>query len=84
MILYIFILVYLMSVSLWLILCYYDNEETIYTIGNLLDKTEGFMWCPFINTGAIIVIYLGMGIIKLFKLSKLNILWKKFRNIKIR
>lgn len=81
MILYIFILVYLISVSLWLILCYYYNEETIYTIGDLLDETGGFMWCPFINTGSIIVFCLYIGIIEL---SKLNILWKKFRNIKIR
>lgn len=73
MILFIFILVYLISVALCLITCYYDNKETIHDIGNLLDKTEGFMWCPFLNTGLLVVFCLCLGIATLCE---------KFRNIK--
>lgn len=84
MILFILILIYLISVAAFLIECYYESKYTIHNIGDLLDETESFMWCPFINTVLIIVFCLCIGIVKLWELSKLNILWKKFRNIKIR
>lgn len=79
-----FILVYLISVAVCLITCYYDNKQTIHNIGDLLDETEGFMWLPFINTALVIVFCLCLGAVKLWELSKLNVLWEKFRNIKLR
>lgn len=48
------------------------------------DETKGFMWCPFINTALIIGFGLCLGVVKLWELSRLEILWKKFRNIRIR
>jgi hypothetical protein len=84
MILFIFILVYLISVAVCLITCYYDNKNYIHDIGDLLDETEGFMWIPVINTALVIVFYLCLGIATLWELFKLNILWEKFRNIKIK
>lgn len=79
-----FILIYLISVAVCLITCYYDNKNYIHDIGDLLDETEGFMWIPVINTALVIVFCLCLGIVKLWELSKLNILWEKFRNIKLR
>lgn len=84
MILFIFILIYLISVAVCLITCYYDNKNYIHDIGDLLDETEGFMWIPGINTVLITVFCLCLGAVKLWELSKLNALWEKFRNIKIR
>jgi hypothetical protein len=84
MVIFIFILVYLISVAAFLIDCYYDNKYTICNIGDLLDETEGFMWCPFLNTLLILVFGLCLGAAKLWKLSKLNLLWEKFRNIKLK
>lgn len=84
MILFIFILIYLISIALWLIICYYDNKYTIHDIGDLLDQTESFMWCPVLNTGAAVVFGLCLVIATLWIFLKLNILWEKFRNIKIR
>lgn len=84
MILFIFILVYLISVALCLIACYYNNKETIHDIGDLLDETEGFMWCPFLNTGLIVIFGLCLVIATLWTFLRLNVLWKKFRNIKIK
>lgn len=84
MILFIFILIYLISVAIFLITCYYDNKNYIHDIGDLLDTTENFMWCPVLNTGVIVVFCLCLGIATLWELSKLNILWEKFRNIKLR
>lgn len=84
MILFIFILIYLISVAIFLITCYYDNKNYIHDIGDLLDTTESFMWCPVLNTGVIIVFCLCLFAVKLLELSKLNILWEKFRHIKLR
>jgi hypothetical membrane protein len=84
MILFIFILVYLISVAIFLITCYYDNKNYIHDIGDLLDETEGFMYCPFLNTGLVVVFCLCLGVATLWKLSKVNTLWEKFRNIKIK
>lgn len=84
MILFIFILIYLISVAVCLITCYYDNKETIHDIGDLLDETEGFMWCPFLNTGLVVVFGLCLVIATLWTFFRLNVLWEKFRNIKIR
>jgi hypothetical protein len=78
MILFIFILVYLISVAICLITCYYENKDTIHDIGDLLDETEGFMYCPFLNTGVIVVFCLCL------VFFRLNVLWEKFRNIRIR
>lgn len=75
MILFIFILVYLISVAICLITYYYENKDTIHNIGDLLDETEGFMWIPVINTASVIVFCLCLGTVKL---------WEKFRNIKIK
>ena len=83
MILFILILIYLISVAVCLIACYYDKKY-IHDIGDLLDETEGFMWIPGINTALVIVFCLCLGAVKLWELSKLNVLWEKFRNIKLR
>lgn len=84
MILFILIVIYLISVAVCLITCYYDDKNYIHDIGDLLDETEDFMWIPFINTALIIVFCLCLGVVKLWELSKLNVLWEKFRNIKLR
>lgn len=79
-----FILIYLISVAVCLITCYYDNKNYIHDIGDLLDETEGFMWIPVINTGVIVVFCLCLVITTLWTFSRLNVLWEKFRNIRIR
>lgn len=84
MIIFIFLLVYLISVAIWFIATYKANKYTIRNIGDLLDETEGFMYCPFLNTVLIIIYCLCTGFAKLWKLSKISVLWEKFRNIKIR
>ncbi len=79
-----FILIYLITIAIFLIICYYDNKNYIHNIGDLLDETEHFMWVPFINTGIVVIFGLCLCISTLWKLSKLNILWEKFRHIKLR
>lgn len=80
----IFILIYLMSLVIYLIVCYKDNKYSIVTVGDLIDKTVLFMWFPFVNTITLIIFGFLIMIDKIIKLLKLSVLWEKFRNIKIK
>lgn len=80
----VFILVYLVSFVINLIICYQDNKRFIYKVGDLIDNIEFYMWCPIMNTLFLIIIIVGKVIMKIWTLSKLDILWEKFRNIKLK
>lgn len=84
MVVVVFILVYLVSFAITLIMCYRENKYAIYKVGDLIDNIEFYMWCPILNTTYLIIIIVGIVIVKLWELSKLDVLWEKFRNIKLK
>lgn len=84
MIAIIFILIYLMSFAIHLLLEYKGNKWAIHTIGDLIDNIDIFMWFPLLNTMFLIILVVCTFFDKLWELLKLNILWEKFRNIKLR
>ena len=53
-------------------------------IGDLIDSIHFYMWFPVLNTLVLLVVVIGITITKLWELSKLNILWEKFRNIRLK
>ena len=81
-----FILIYLVSFTLHLIICYkgLKHVRNKVKVGDLLDEIELYMWFPLINTIMILLIIIGVAVMKLWKLFKLDILWEKFRNIKLK
>lgn len=79
-----FILIYLVSLVIHLVLCYKENKRHIFYVRDLLDEIEFHMWFPVLNTFMLIAVALLAGIISIWKVSKLEILWEKFRNIKLR
>lgn len=79
-----FILIYLISFAIHLIISYIEDRRIIFTVGDLIDEIEFYMWCPVINTIVLIALALLVGIIKIWGLTKLSILWEKFRNIKLK
>lgn len=83
MILLIFILIYILSV-IGLLIGIYIIDTNCKTIGDILDKSEIFMYLPYINTIALIVLISGIIFHLLNKIIKLNKLWNKIRNIKLR
>ena len=80
----IFILIYFVSLILHLVLCYKENKRHIFYMRDLLDEIEFYMWCPVLNTFFIIVVIICIAIAKLYEVSKLNVLWEKFKNIKLK
>lgn len=77
----IFIFIYLMSFGIHLIICYQEWKPR--TIGSLIDKIELYMWFPIVNTIFIIILIVCVCAVKIGELFKLNILWEKFKNIKL-
>lgn len=80
----IFILIYLISLVTHLVWCYTENKYAIYKVGDLIDLIEFHMWFPLLNTLMLIIVMIGIFIMTLWELLKLDILWEKFRSIKIR
>lgn len=81
---FIFISVYLISLVIHLVLCYKENKYAIYNVGDLIDLIEFHMWFPLLNTLMLIIVMIGIFIMTLWELLKLDILWEKFRNIKLK
>lgn len=73
-----FILIYLVSLVIHLVMCYKEYKYAIYKVGDLLDLTEFHMWFPILNTLHILAVIIGVTV------SKLGIFWEKFRNIKLK
>lgn len=80
----IFILIYLTSFAIHLLLEYRENKKYIHTVGDLIDNIHFYTWFPILNTLMLLVVIIGVTIMKLWKLLKLDILWQKFRNIKLK
>jgi hypothetical protein len=85
------ILIWLISTILWIIWVYNEEKHWLCNVGDLIDKTEFFMWFPMVNTVLLIVFILILFFRKMLKLLKLDVLWekimdvlwKKIRNIKL-
>lgn len=67
-----------------LVVCYKENKRHIFYVRDLLDEIDFYMWFPILNTLLILVVIIGIAIMKLWEVSKLNVLWEKFRNIKLK
>lgn len=79
------ILIWLISTIIWIIWVYIEEKCVIYDVGDLIDRTEFFMWFPIINTMTLIGFILVLFFYKiLVSLLKLDVLWEKFRNIKLK
>ena len=80
----IFILIYLVSLVIHIIMCYQKNKRHIFYVRDLLDEIEFFMWFPILNTLMLILMVILFVVITIWKISKLYILWEKFRSIKLK
>lgn len=79
-----FILIYLVSFAMHLLLEYKEQERRIHNIGDLIDNIHFYMWFPLLNTLMLLLVVLFIFFIGIWKLLKLDALWEKFRNIKLK
>ena len=52
------ILIWLISTIAWIIWVYIEERRWLYDVGDLIDKTEFFMWFPIVNTVLLIAFIL--------------------------
>ena len=78
------ILIWLISTIAWIIWVYIEERHQLYDIGDLIDKTEFIMWFPIVNTVILIGFILILFFYKILVLLRLDVLWKKIRNIKLK
>lgn len=74
----------MLSVIAWILIVSYKERTRCYTIGDVLDESEPFMYIPFINTITLIAILITCIICIIIKTLKLDKLFDKIRNIKLR
>jgi hypothetical protein len=79
-----FILIYLMSFIIHLIVCYKEGKRHIFYMRDLIEEIEFYMWCPVLNTLMLITYALCVCVIAICKLFKLDILWERFKSIKLK
>lgn len=76
------ILIWLISTIIWIIWVYNEEKRWLRNIGDLIDRTEFFMWFPIANT-IILIGFMILSFYRILRLLKLDVLWEKFRNIKL-
>lgn len=80
---WIFLLIYFVSLLIHIIVCYRENKRVIYKVGDLIDLIDFYMWFPLLNTFIILGVTVMVIIMAILRLTKLDVLWNKFRNIKL-
>lgn len=80
----IFILIWVCSLAIHIAMVYHEDKHVIFNVGNLIDKMEFYMWFPLINTLTLIGISVAFIAVGTATLLKLDVLWEKFRNIKLK
>lgn len=81
---FIFATIYLLSLTIHIVWLYFENKRHIYTVGDIIDDIELYMWFPVLNTIfllALVGLYVLMGTSRLLRIDKA---WDWFRNIKIK
>lgn len=81
---WIFLLIYFVSLAIHSIMCYRENKYAIYKVGDLIDLMDSFAWIPIINTLFIVILILAFLAVVIWESTKLDVLWDKFRNIKLK
>ena len=79
-----YILIYIVSFIIHIIFQWIENGKKYHTVGDILDDIDFYMWFPILNTFILIAIAIMFVAYGISKLLKLNYIWNKFRNIKLK
>lgn len=78
-----FVVIYIITVVINMYITHKECEPRVFTLGELFDKMEGWMFIPVINTVALIILALCICIYLIIKHTGIIKLWDKIRNIKL-
>ena len=78
-----FVVIYIITIVIFMYITYKECEYRVFTLGELLDRTEGWMFIPVANTTSLIVLVLCICIYLIIKYTGIIKLWDKIRDIKL-
>lgn len=81
---FIFVIVYLLSLASHILWVYFENKRHLYTVGDIIDDLEFYMWFPVLNTISLFSFVVALAVITLIDLLRIDKAWDWFRNIKIK
>ena len=80
----IFATIYFLSFAIHLVWLYFENKRHIYTVGDIIDDVEFYMWCPALNTICLLTFSVMYVLIVISDLLRIDKAWTWFRNIKLK
>jgi hypothetical protein len=81
---FICVAIYTISFIAHIILLWREDGKSFYTIGDLVDSIDFYMWCPILNTLFLILLAIVCVADFLYKLLRLDVAWNWLMNIKLK
>lgn len=78
-----FVVIYIITVVVNMYITHKECEPRVFTLGELFDRMEGWMFIPVVNTIALIILVLCVCIYLIIKCTWVVKLWNKIRDIKL-
>ena len=78
-----FVVIYIITVVVNMYITHKECEPRVYTLGELFDKMEGWMFIPILNTFLLLIIALFICIAIIFNCTWVIKLLDKIRNTKL-
>jgi hypothetical protein len=79
----VFVVIYIITVIINMYITHRECEPRVFTLGELIDNMEGWMFIPVVNTTALIILALCVCIYLIINYTGIIKLWNKIRNIKL-
>ena len=77
------VVIYIITVIIHMYITHKECEYRLFTLGELFDRMEGWMFIPVINTIALIILVLCVCVYLIIKYTGIIKLWDKIRNIRL-
>lgn len=78
-----FVVIYIITVVVNMYITHKECKPRVYTLGELFDRMEGWMFIPVANTIMLIALALCVCIYLIIKCTGIIKLWNKIRDIKL-
>lgn len=78
-----FVVIYIITVLVYMYVTYKECKYSIFTLGQLFDRMDAWMFIPFANTVILIVVVFIVAIYYIILYTGISKLWDKIREIKL-
>jgi uncharacterized membrane protein len=76
--------IYILSFIAHIVILWREERKHFYTIRDVVDSIEFYMWCPILNTLFLILLVIAFVVHFLYKLLRLDVAWNWLMDIKLK